>query len=120
MSRLSRALHRFAASDAEHESGELIARAARAGADPVARCGDRQQVCVSGDVRSVRVDTRGGSPVLEAELYDGTGILRVVFLGRRSVGGLAAGRSLTVHGRVTVTEGQRTMFNPAYELLPAV
>lgn len=116
---MRKALHRLTASDDERESDELVLRAAREGAEPVAGCGDRQRVCVSGEVRSVRVDTRGGSPVLEAEVYDGTGVLRVVFLGRRGVSGLVAGRQLTVHGRVTVADGQRTVFNPAYELLPA-
>ncbi len=118
-SRFRRALHRFAASDSERESEELIERAHREGAEPVSRCQDRSRVCVSGTVRSVRLDTRGGSPVLEVELFDGTGVLTLVFLGRRGVAGIDAGRSLTAHGRITMPEGRRTMFNPSYELLPA-
>ncbi len=116
--RFRRALQRLTASDDERESEALQERAAREGAEPVVRCGDRQQVCVSGEVRSVRVDARGGSPVLEVEVYDGTGVLTVIFLGRRSVAALTAGRSLTVRGRITMTDGRRTMFNPAYDLLP--
>jgi len=118
-SRFRRALHRLTASDDERESEDLMVGAAREGAEAVARCGDRQHVCVSGEVRSVRVDARGGSPVLEVQLYDGTGVLTVLFLGRRGVAGLTAGRRVTVRGRITTSEGHPTMFNPAYELLPA-
>jgi len=115
--RFRRALHRLVVSDEERASEDLIENAAREGATTVRRCGLGQQVCVAGEVRSVQVDTRGGSPVLEADVYDGTGTVTIVFLGRRSVAGLTAGRRVTARGRLTTTDGRPTIFNPSYELL---
>jgi DNA/RNA endonuclease YhcR with UshA esterase domain len=110
-------MHRLVASDDEREAASLQQQSAREGAEAVGRCSMGRQVCVSGEVRSTRVDSRGGSPVLEVELFDGTGTMSVLFLGRRQVAGITAGRGLTVHGRVSRSEGRPTMFNPAYELV---
>jgi RecG-like helicase len=110
-------LRRFIESDAQHESGGLIEQAESLGADRLDACGDRQRVCVAGEVRSIRVDTRGGSPVLEVEVYDGTAMLTAVFLGRRSVAGLDAGRSVRLRGRLSCVNGEQIIYNPAYELL---
>lgn len=94
-----------------------MVRAELAGADRMDQCGDRQRVCVAGEVRSLRVDTRGGSPVLEVEVYDGTAVLTAVFLGRRSVAGLDAGRAVRIRGRLSCLDGAPVIYNPAYELL---
>lgn len=115
--RLKRTFQRFVASDADVESHELMVLAEQAGADRVDRCGDRQRVCVAGEVRSLRVDTRGGSPVLEVAVYDGTAVLTAVFLGRRSVAGLDAGRAVRLHGRLSCVDGEPVIYNPSYELL---
>ncbi|MEZ5095239.1 MAG: hypothetical protein R2731_03450 [Nocardioides sp.] len=57
-------------------------------------------------------------PALEAELYDGTGVVTLTWLGRRRITGVVPGRSLQVHGRIAVIDGQPIMFNPRYELMP--
>ena len=57
-------------------------------------------------------------PALEAELYDGSGSLYVVWLGRRHIAGIEPGRRLRIHGMVTEAEGHRAVFNPRYELVP--
>ena len=63
-------------------------------------------------------DNRGGVPALEAELDDGTGVLTVIWLGRRRISGIAPGRSLQVEGRIGRQEGEPVLFNPRYELMP--
>jgi hypothetical protein len=45
------------------------------------------------------------------------GRLRVVWLGRRRVPGVAAGMELRLDGMVTVRDGLPTMFNPRYETI---
>lgn len=45
------------------------------------------------------------------------GRLRVIWLGRRAVPGIAAGAELRLDGMVTVRNGLPTMFNPRYEVL---
>ena len=49
---------------------------------------------------------RGGVPALEAELYDGSGVITLVWLGRRRIAGIAPGRPLEVEGRIGVQDGQ--------------
>ena len=55
---------------------------------------------------------------MEAELWDGTGQVTLVWLGRRDIPGIEPGRRVVVHGRLTSHRGQRTIFNPAYKLHP--
>ena len=75
-------------------------------------------VRLRGTLRSVTLNPRGGVPALEAELYDGTGTVTVIWLGRRRIAGIAPGSSVQVEGRVGVQHQQRVIYNPRYELRP--
>jgi hypothetical protein len=66
----------------------------------------------------VTLRPRAGVPALEAELFDGTDALDVVWLGRRSIAGIEPGRRLVAHGRISHARGRRVLFNPRYELRP--
>ena len=55
---------------------------------------------------------------MEAELWDGTGQVTLVWLGRRDIPGIQPGRRIVVHGRLTNRKGEPTIFNPSYELQP--
>jgi len=79
----------------------------------------RQEVTVVGEICSMRIVPRAGSPTLEATLTDGSGTLVAVWMGRRQIAGIAPGRRLVVSGRVNPgTEGHRLfLYNPRYELL---
>jgi hypothetical protein len=57
-------------------------------------------------------------PALVAELYDGTGSMSLVWLGRRQIAGIEPGRSLVGYGRVTRDGELPVIFNPRYELRP--
>lgn len=85
---------------------------------PIAEAPLREPVHLRGTLRTVTLRPRGGVPALEAELYDGTGVVVLTWLGRRRITGIVPGRSVQVHGRVALIERQRTMFNPRYELMP--
>jgi hypothetical protein len=114
---LRRFLRRLTSSNAELEAEELKKSAAgEAGATPIARCGERKRACVAGTLRTVTLRPRGGAPALEAELYDGTDVINLVWLGRRKIAGIDPGRRLRAEGLVSLQDGRKVMFNPRYEL----
>lgn len=118
--RWRRAVARLTADDQELVSRQLQGDVEQAGATAVTRCTSGEPVCVAGSLRSVTLRPRAGVPTLEAELYDGTGSVTLIWLGRRRIGGVECGRSLVARGRMTVHEGRRTIYNAAYELRPSV
>lgn len=71
---------------------------------------------MAGTLRTVTLRPRGGNPALEAELYDGTGVVNLVWLGRRRIAGIEPGRKLRAEGLVSVQDGRKVIFNPRYEL----
>lgn len=113
--RLRKSLSRWASS-ADQEAKELQEDAVKAGCCPVAEAADRQRVELQGSLRTVTLRPRGGVPALEAELYDGSGVLTLVWLGRRRIAGIEPGTQIKVVGRIGVQDSQRVMFNPRYEL----
>jgi hypothetical protein len=115
-SRFRRALHRMGASSDQLQAEELQEEAVTAGGTPIMRCTVGQQVCVSGTLRAVTLRPQGGVPSLEAELYDGSAKLKLVWLGRRKVGGVEPGRMIIARGRLTDQRGVLTLYNPSYEL----
>jgi amino acid transporter len=78
----------------------------------------RNRALLEGRVRSVYVGPVSGSPALEAELYDETGGITLVFLGRRAIPGIEPGARMRVSGMVGEMEGYLAMSNPSYVLLP--
>jgi len=76
----------------------------------------RDRVRVAGRVRSLRVAPQHDAPVLELVLDDGTAALSVVFLGRRSLGGVAVGTKMVVEGTVGLHKNRLAVLNPIYEL----
>lgn len=113
-----RALHRLTSPEHVLEAEKRQELAVENGGTPVGRCTDRAQVCVIGMLRTVTIQPRGGSPSLQAELWDGSGTVDVVWIGRRRIAGIEPGRVIRAEGRITQRDGRRVMFNPRYELRP--
>ncbi|WP_125777770.1 OB-fold nucleic acid binding domain-containing protein [Antribacter gilvus] len=88
------------------------------GCSAVASLTERRRGKAAGVLRSVVLRPREGVPTVEAELYDGSGSLDLVWLGRRTIAGIDPGRRIRVEGMVCDVGGRRTMFNPRYELRP--
>ena len=82
-------------------------------------CTAGQLVSLIGTVRSVTIRPKDVTPLFEIELYDGSGATSIVWLGRRTIPGIVAGRRLRVHGRMTNIGGRKTIYNPRYTLKPA-
>ena len=113
-------LHRAFASTDELEADEERVEAALHGTHMVADCRARERQTISGVLRSVRYPPREMPPELVAELYDGSGVVELVWLGRREIPGIEPGRRLVVSGRLTSGERHLVMYNPAYTLLAPV
>jgi hypothetical protein len=109
-------LRRLARTRQDLDAEELRAGIHEHGATPVAGCVAGEPATVAGMLRSVTVRPRSGVPALEAELFDGTGTLTLVWLGRRRIAGVAPGRWLRAEGRLTVHDGRPAIFNPRYAL----
>jgi hypothetical protein len=116
-SRLRASISRWANQD-QAEARELRTSSEKAGLVTIRDAPDRQRVVVQGTLKTVTLRPRGGVPALEAELYDGTGSINVVWLGRRRIGGILPGRAIRVEGRIGVQDGARMMYNPRYDLRP--
>ncbi|MGQ0623438.1 MAG: OB-fold nucleic acid binding domain-containing protein [Sporichthyaceae bacterium] len=110
---------RLTASRDELEAAEARDGALGAGGTPISTCADRELVTLAGTLRTVTFRPRSGVPALEAELYDGSGTVALVWLGRRRIAGVEPGRAMRVQGRIACGEGRPVIFNPRYELRPA-
>lgn len=100
----------------QQEAEALQGAATAVGATPISRCVGGQESTVAGVLRSVTLRPRDNVPAVEADLYDGSGHVRLVWLGRRQIRGITPGRSIVVTGRITCNETDPTIFNPRYEL----
>ena len=115
---LRRTVNRLATSAKEHEAHELQKGCVELGAVPVIELPDREMVRVAGTLRTVTLRPRAGVPALVAELYDGSGTINLVWLGRRQIPGIEPGRAVIACGRVTRDHEQPVNFKPRYELRP--
>jgi hypothetical protein len=113
---LSRTLHRLASDEHAIDAEELRAEAASAGCEPVSACRKGELVTVTGRLKSVVYTPRETVPTLEAELFDGSGSVTLVWLGRRRIPGIEPGRTVTARGRFANFDGKRVIYNPWYEL----
>ena len=113
---LSRTLQRLTADDHTIDAEELRAEAAMAGCEPVIACRKGKVVTVTGRLKSVVYTPRETVPTLEAELFDGSGSVTLVWLGRRRIPGIEPGRTVTARGRFASVDGKRAIYNPWYEL----
>jgi hypothetical protein len=115
-STLRRFLQRLTASEEELDAADLQRESTECGAVPADQCQRGQLVAVSGRLRTVAYTPRTNLPTLEADLYDGSDVVTLVWLGRRQIIGIEPGRQLTVRGRVALRDGRKVMYNPFYEL----
>ncbi len=113
---LARRLQRLTADDSTIDAQELRAGTDRAGCELVSACRKGAVVTVTGRLRCVVYTPRETVPTLEAELFDGSGSVTLVWLGRRRIPGIEPGRTLTARGRFAQFDGRKVVYNPWYEL----
>ncbi|GAB2544548.1 OB-fold nucleic acid binding domain-containing protein [Brachybacterium huguangmaarense] len=113
LQRLKRA---FAASD-EIDAERARREAERAGHDNVADIADRAKASLMGVVSSMVIHPRSVAATVEADLFDGTGVVTLIWLGRESIAGVRPGARLEVEGFAARRGGRRVMYNPRYTVL---
>ncbi len=113
---LRRLLRRFTATEEELDAEELRRETEAAGCTPAIHARRGQLVTVTGRLRTVVYTPRTNLPTLEADLFDGSDVVTLVWLGRRHISGIEPGRGITARGRVAVRDDRKVIYNPYYEL----
>lgn len=98
------------------DAAELAQRAQASGARCAVECCRGEDVVMLGRLRSVEAASKAAEASMEAEFFDGTDTVTLVWIGRRRIAGIDAGRKLTVRGRLGDRDGHKVMYNPRYEL----
>ncbi len=105
------------------DADDLSSDADRSGAQRASECARGQEVTVFGRLRSVEfctvdtgVDGVDGKASMEAELFDGTEGVTLIWLGRRRIAGIEPGRTMRVRGRLAMRDGRKVLYNPYYEI----
>lgn len=116
---IGRWLHHLASDEGELEADSLSHDSVASGARAAGACSAGEKVEILGKLRMVELQPRDSLAALVAELYDGTDAVDLVWLGRRSIAGIEAGRTIRVTGRLAMRDGHKAMYNPSYRLFPA-
>ncbi|GGM55043.1 DNA-binding protein [Longimycelium tulufanense] len=112
----SRLVRRLTSDASELDADDLCRRADAVGARRAADCRSGEEVTVLGRLRSVELCPRDAVATLEAELFDGTEGVTLVWLGRRRIPGIEPGRTIKARGRMALRDGRKVLYNPYYEL----
>lgn len=108
--------HRLTATPERLDAADLEDRVERLSCDPCGALHRGELAEVTGRLRSVVLTPSGNVPTLEAELFDGTGAVQLVWLGQRRIPGIEPGKRVHARGRVGVHDGHLAIYNPWYEL----
>ncbi|GAB2681745.1 OB-fold nucleic acid binding domain-containing protein [Saccharopolyspora gloriosae] len=111
-----RLMRRLTSDVAELDADDLSERSQASGAQRACDCRCGQEAVVLGRLRSVDMSPTNSAPTLEAELFDGTEGVTLVWLGRRRITGIEPGRTIKARGRIAVRDGCKVLYNPYYEL----
>ncbi|AGJ77758.1 OB-fold nucleic acid binding domain-containing protein [Cutibacterium avidum] len=117
-SMLRRVLHRVTASNEDLADDDLQRSSINAGVSTIAEARMRSRASLQGRIEVLTLNPRGTNRWLEAELRDGTGAVTLIWMGRRRIPGLRAGRRISVEGMITEADGRRVIYNPRYTVLP--
>ncbi|OKL46000.1 hypothetical protein BSR29_08370 [Boudabousia liubingyangii] len=88
------------------------------GTIPISQVEFRERATLIGSIQSLTFSPPGASLALTATLYDGTGTIRLIWMGRAEIAGIVPGAQLVVSGVVAKLDGVATIINPRYDLLP--
>lgn len=109
-------MHRLTASTHRLDAAELESEVEKLPCEKLKNIERGELAVVGGRVRSVTFTPTANVPVLEAELFDGSAAILLVWLGRRRIAGIEPGRKLLARGRVGMHSGRLAIYNPWYEL----
>jgi hypothetical protein len=102
----------------DDEVGVAAHHARGRGTVPIGEVAWKQRVTVEGRIKMVQVGTAAGKS-LEAQVFDDTGGVRLLFFGRTRIPGIVPGAVVRATGTVGEYKGHLALANPRYELLDA-
>ena len=102
------------------DAEEMAETADASGARRASDCCRGDEVTMLGRLRSVEMAPRCNGASMEAEFFDGTDIVTLVWIGQRRIPGIEPGKRVMVRGRVGEREGGKVIYNPYYELREAL
>ena len=100
----------------ERDAEEMATSADASGACRASECHRGDEVTMLGRLRSVEACPKAAGASMEAEFFDGTDAVTLVWIGRRRIPGIEPGRTVKIRGRVGDRGGEKVIFNPHYEL----
>jgi hypothetical protein len=103
----------------ELDADDLTKDTEKSGARRACDCRGGEEVTVVGRLRSVELSPKDAAATLEAELFDGTDGVTLIWVGRRRIPGIEPGRKIKVRGRMAMRNGRKVLYNPYYELRQA-
>lgn len=109
-------LRRLTASAHQLDADQLQSEVEQLACTKLAAVKPGHVVTSGGRLRAVVYTPSENLPTLEAELFDGSGSISLVWLGQRRIPGIEPGRRIVVRGRVGVHHGRPAIYNPWYEL----
>ena len=112
----SRLVRKLTSDVEELDADEMSIRSGAEGAQRACDCRSGEEVTVMGRLRSVELCPTNEAATLEAELFDGTQGVTLIWLGRRRIAGIEPGRTIKVRGRMAERDGHKVLYNPYYEL----
>ncbi|HEY3467626.1 MAG TPA: OB-fold nucleic acid binding domain-containing protein [Amycolatopsis sp.] len=112
----SRLVRKLTSDVEDLDADEMSMRSGAEGAQRACDCRSGEEVTVMGRLRSVELCPTNEAATLEAELFDGTQGVTLIWLGRRRIPGIEPGRTIKVRGRMAERAGQKVLYNPYYEL----
>ncbi|GAA4527303.1 OB-fold nucleic acid binding domain-containing protein [Amycolatopsis samaneae] len=112
----SRLVRKLTSDVEDLDADDLSERSEAQGAQRACDCRSGDEVTVLGRLRSVELCPTNEAATLQAELFDGTQGVTLIWLGRRRIPGIEPGRTIKVRGRLAERAGQKVLYNPYYEL----
>ena len=103
----------------ELDADDLTKDTEQSGAHRACDCRCGEEVTMVGRIRCVELSPKDAAATLEAELFDGTDGVTLIWVGRRRIPGIEPGRKIKVRGRMAIRNGRKVLYNPHYELRQA-
>ncbi|MBJ8345073.1 OB-fold nucleic acid binding domain-containing protein [Antrihabitans sp. YC2-6] len=98
------------------DAEEMAETADASGACRASECSRGDEVTMLGRLRSVEACPKAAGASMEAEFFDGTDAVTLVWIGRRRIPGIEPGKTVKIRGRVGDRGGEKVIYNPYYEL----
>ncbi|AFU03837.1 hypothetical protein NBRGN_054_00760 [Nocardia brasiliensis NBRC 14402] len=98
------------------DAEELAEKSEASGACRASECRRGDEATMLGRLRSVEACPKSAGASVQAEFFDGTDAITLVWIGRRRIPGIEPGRRILVRGRVGDRDGRKVIYNPYYEL----